>query len=194
MLTAEQAYRPDQAFIETYSGGKFYPSRPRFNVLDMAHALGMMCRYGGHCSDFYSVAEHSVLVSLMVDDLKWGDPMEALLHDGTEAYWCDIPAPFKQLLPDWRGVDTFLEAELRQQFKLNPVKSLGVKRADWYMLFIEAYWLLPDSGECFTDPENMRPAALELKDKYKPECFFPGQAKRVFLERFSTLYARRSML
>ena len=53
-------------WMQTYTGRQFWPIDPRANevhIEDIAHALSMMCRYNGHCRTFYSVAEHSVLVS-----------------------------------------------------------------------------------------------------------------------------------
>ena len=53
-------------FIQTYSGIEFYPLDPRIEevkLLDIAHALSNICRFTGHCNEFYSVAQHSVLVS-----------------------------------------------------------------------------------------------------------------------------------
>src|SRR4029077_4249720 len=57
---------PDQGWMQTYSGRKFYPLHPRaedVELADVAHGLAMTCRYGGHSRLFYSVAEHCVLVS-----------------------------------------------------------------------------------------------------------------------------------
>lgn len=83
------------AWMGTYSGGQFWPLDPRVeevHLADIAHPLAMTCRYGGHVRWFYSVAEHSVLVSLYVPPEY---AKEALLHDASEAYVGDLIRPLK---------------------------------------------------------------------------------------------------
>lgn len=51
-------------FICTYTGRKFYPLDPRPEdvcIEDIAHALALVNRFGGHTRVPYSVAQHSVL-------------------------------------------------------------------------------------------------------------------------------------
>lgn len=87
--------------IQTFNGGKFWPLDPQpedVRLEDVAHALAMKCRYGGHCRRFYSVAQHSVLMAdwlAQLPDVKWWEPLWALLHDAGEAYLADIPRPVK---------------------------------------------------------------------------------------------------
>lgn len=53
-------------WMQTYTGRRFYPLDPRPDEIDpedIAHALSLLCRYGGHVDRFYSVAEHCVLMS-----------------------------------------------------------------------------------------------------------------------------------
>ncbi len=88
-------------WIQTYSGRQFWPLEPRAEdvaVEDIAHALSLLCRYGGHSSRFYSVAEHCVLVSH-----KCG--LHGLLHDAAEAYLLDIPRPVKALMPEYKWAE-----------------------------------------------------------------------------------------
>ena len=91
------------------SGGEF------FNILnhqdsvvritDIAHALSKQDRASGHFNRRWSVAEHSMLVSLLVgtkcrEDSKDKEytriqMLAGLLHDASEAYLVDIPRPIK---------------------------------------------------------------------------------------------------
>ena len=74
------------SWLQTYTGKKFYPFDPReeeVDILDIAHALSQLCRFGGHTKEFYSVAEHCVLVSMCCpSEVK----LLGLLHDAAEAY------------------------------------------------------------------------------------------------------------
>jgi len=96
-------------WIQTYKGRKFFPLDPRpddIYIRDISHRLGLLYRFNGHSVVFYSVADHSVLVSRAVaeEHALWG-----LLHDASEAYISDLPRPIKKKMPD------FLEIEERIQ-------------------------------------------------------------------------------
>jgi hypothetical protein len=172
-------------FVETSSGAHFNLDEPDFRPEDIAHALSMNCRFNGHVRQFYSVAEHSLLVSALVYHMGGNQQqcLEALLHDATEAYLSDVPAPFKQFLPDWRAIDAKLDAKLREWAGLPSDKTGLVKDADWLALFIEAYHLLPDGGECFLDPGDFRPRAMRLIEEGRGNLYYmtPSTARSAFL-------------
>lgn len=163
-LAASRA--PASCFINTASGATFEPANPKFVVADIGHALGMIVRFNGHCSRFYSVAEHSVLVARIMEVEKLGDPFEGLMHDASEAYLSDVPSPFKQLLPDWQMIDKSVDSAMRKQFKLPATMTPGCKKADALALFIEAKVLVAGEGRNFRDPHNLRAEALKIGAKY----------------------------
>lgn len=83
------------------SGNRFDlldPEASEFDIFDIAHGLANVCRYAGQCRSFYSVAEHSILVSEIVPSFAF----EALMHDAAEAFIGDITRPLKALLPEYR--------------------------------------------------------------------------------------------
>jgi hypothetical protein len=102
-------------WIQTFSRGKVHPLAPaleELRMLDVAHALSNICRFGGHTRVFYSVAEHSVRVAAVLpSELRlWG-----LLHDAAEAFVGDLVRPLKHEWPvfvEWEAeiLDTILEA------------------------------------------------------------------------------------
>jgi len=53
-------------WIQMNNGKPFWPLDPRLSEItleDIARSLSMQCRWNGHCKEFYSVAQHCVLVS-----------------------------------------------------------------------------------------------------------------------------------
>ena len=94
-------YEAGSEWIITASGKRFYLRRPTpadIDAGDVAHALAHICRFNGHTREFYSVAQHSILVSrLLPDELK----LAGLLHDAAEAYCGDMVKPLKNCLKDF---------------------------------------------------------------------------------------------
>jgi hypothetical protein len=129
-------------WMQTFTGRQFWPIDPRaseVHIEDIAHALSMMCRYNGHCKVFYSVAEHSVLVSrALPDDLAmWG-----LLHDASEAYIADIVRPAKRFITGYHEAETRIMNAVCERFGLQPTMPSEVKRVDNAILADESAALL----------------------------------------------------
>lgn len=156
-----------EPYVFTSTGRRFYLNAPEFYIDDIAHALCNNVRFNGHIKFPYSIGQHSMLVTDIADLLAETEDkqlcLEALLHDSTEAYLSDIPAPFKQLLPDWRAIDAHLESAMRYQFGLPQERHPLVTKADWLALFMEAELLLPSGvADAFKDPHDLREEALDM--------------------------------
>lgn len=117
------------------------PQPEQIRLLDIAYGLAKECRFAGQCHGFYSVAQHSVLVSQIVPDEF---AFEALLHDASEAYCKDIPMPLKAMLPDYKAIERRVDAAIRAKFRLPERCSAEVKHADLILLATERRDLMPD--------------------------------------------------
>src|SRR3989344_3806442 len=124
-------------WMQTFTGRRFYPLDPRPEdvcVEDIAHALSLVCRFGGHVRFHYSVAQHSLYVSNHVDDHGAGgqDVLIALLHDAAEAYIGDVVWPLKQAteMLGYRVVEERVERAVFERFGLPLPLPAVVKHAD----------------------------------------------------------------
>ncbi len=105
-------------WMQTVNGRQFWPLSPNTSdvfIDDIAHALSLLCRFGGHCRTFYSVAEHSVRVSLAVPAK---DALAGLMHDAAEAYVVDMPRPIKRHLRDYRRIEDRVANVIAKRFGL----------------------------------------------------------------------------
>jgi hypothetical protein len=189
IVAAEVLLAKEDAYIETVAGRKFYFFRPDFDLGEIAHALGNICRFTGQSRKFYSVAEHSVLVSRIMEDLELGNPVEGLLHDAVEAYMADMSTPAKSVLKDYRALEGALDKAMRKQFNLPLEKTQGCIEADWMALFIEANVLLPTHGKDWRDPAVLRARALKLP--YVINGWTPQDATGRFMTRLGDVNRRR---
>lgn len=175
-----------EPYIETVSGKAFYflePTVEMIDIEDIAFALSHQCRFNGHCSRFYSVAEHSVYVaSLLPPELR----LAGLLHDAAEAYITDMPTPIKQFLPDYIAMEKRIAEVISKAFELDGdgCDSPEVKRADRQQLRTEAYHLLPSRGETW---DMWKDSDFHVEGGVVPLCAPPNEAYRVFMAAYKSL-------
>ncbi len=209
MVSEQRVPRTEDTFIRTYTGLKFWPLNPWADdviIEDIAHALSLVCRWTGHTYCFYSVAEHSIRVSKLAEQLFLAEykrrdiatlamarevALWGLLHDASEAYLCDVPSPLKhapgfgQL---YKGFERTLTAVIAERFDLIPHMPSVVKEADVVLLNTEARDLM-DVAEA--DVDEWRVAGARL-----PEAIFPmdpQHAEVEFMRRFEALNMARKV-
>lgn len=198
----------DSPVLNSSAGSIFEPLEPRswhFDLESIALALSNKCRFGGRC-EFYSVAQHSVLVSRRLDD-GWR-AMAGLFHDAAEAWLPDLPAPLKphfyvfrraeghanrgchELVPFGevearilRGVHAWINREGRRpEILLWPLSS-AIEEADLRMRATERRDLFgPDQPE-WADMKGIEPYAERIVP------VLPAEAKKMFLDRHAELRA-----
>lgn len=171
-----------EGWIVTYTGKQFSLQnidRGRIDIRDIAHALSMTCRFGGHVEKFYSVAQHSVLVSRHVPSEY---ALEALLHDGAEAYLVDMPSPIKAMLPGYAALEDKVQTEVYTRFNVFPdhFSHAEVKRVDKAILLDETKSVFALHN--FNHPMGSTKALGIDIDPLPPE-----EAKVLFLDRFAEL-------
>lgn len=155
------------------------PESCAIDIEEIAHALSHICRFTGHVRTFYSVAQHSVLVSRIVPPEH---ALAGLLHDAAEAFIGDVSAPLKQMLPDYRAIEARVEAAVLARFGLPPTLPECVKRADLIALATELRDLMPGRSSD-PPPGDVAPIALRIVP------LAPEDARRLFLRRFQNLCA-----
>lgn len=96
--------------MNTFTGKKFDPlnmTTEDVSLEDIAHALSLMCRGGGHLKHFYSVGQHSINCMKEAKARNYPERIQlaCLLHDASEAYIADIIRPVKVHLPDYYKIE-----------------------------------------------------------------------------------------
>jgi hypothetical protein len=168
-------------WIQTRSGRKIEPLnlKPEDVLIeDVAAHLSKICRFTGAVSDFYSVAQHSVLVSVYCEpeDALWG-----LLHDASEYVLQDVPRPLKHLVEFafYREAEYRAMSAICKAFGISEIQPASVGVADVRMLATEARDLM----------SPLHPEWRTLKTPYvrRIASWSPDQAEISFLRRFRAL-------
>lgn len=182
-------------WIQTFTGRRFYPFSPMAEdvaIEDIAHSLAMQCRFTGHTSVFYSVAEHSVHVATVAASLAGVSGsrlvmLAGLLHDASEAYLIDVARPVKRdpRMASYRDAERAITLRIRYAFGLPQEDLWQVEEADKILLGVEALDLMPEH-ECWDRwIERARPYLATVDLQYWP----PAEAKRQFLALFDAIRA-----
>ncbi len=148
------------------------------DILDIAEALSKQTRFNGHTTTFYSVAQHSVIVSKAIrneinvhmrnDKNAKKFQLYGLLHDAAEAYIGDIITPVKKfflqentaLLEDLenRILNKVFEKVGLEPLSNHPSAAVAVEGADKIALTTEMRDLLKDGANGWVSAG--RPEAL----------------------------------
>lgn len=193
---------PTNFEVETFSGLFVDTQRPKPHTIrlgDIAHALANTCRFGGHCRDFYSVAQHAVFVSKRVERKGHGrkTQLAALHHDDAEAFLGDIPRPLKPLLgPRYRKLTDRMDAAIMEALDLPDQDRYHsvVKSADNFALYVEARFLLKSQGKGWSYGQQGSqdwgiediPSRIVVPD-YWSGSLSPDEAEQLYLERHNEL-------
>ncbi len=172
-----------EPYIETFTGRHFYfldPTDDMIDIEDIAHALSMQCRFTGHTSDFYSVAEHCVHVSYLAKD-----QLQGLLHDASEAYLTDVASPVKPYLQNYKAMEETIMSAVATKFGFDWPMSTDTHDADRTQLKAEARALLKSKGQDWV--ANFPTRRVRGRT---PRCYRPQDARRYFLERYYELQAQ----
>lgn len=187
------------SWLATSRGGMWSieaPEEAQVYLEDIAAGLSRTCRYAGQISEdvtFYSVAEHSVIMTFHAYHSglirSRSEALCYLLHDGSEAYFGDMPTPLKALIPQFRVYEDRAQSVIFSAFGLGPelvarmkpeLKRIDTRvRIDEREVMIcepalsagrEALWRQDPSLK----PLGITPALLE-----------PNLARQVYLEAFA---------
>lgn len=166
-------------WIQTFTGRAFDLLKPTPEMVcieDIAHHLALINRFTGATREPYSVAQHSVLCSLIVPPEL---ALTALLHDAAEAYVADVSRPLKEAMryyeaePAYDWINERVEIAVGARFGLDLVKlAPEVKHADLVMLATERVhfhssspreWDFGVEPHAFT-PEEIRPWPWQIAE------------------------------
>lgn len=164
-------------FFITHSGVKVYPddlSRLKVNLDDIAHHLTNIRRFGGalEFDQYYSVAQHSIIMALYARDVMNKDIARAcLLHDASEAYIGDIVSPLKGELRQYQLLENELCDNIYNKYGIKTDKETTetVKMIDKQILLDEVNQFMPHHYAQFTDIySDVTPLGVDIDGSLSP--------------------------
>lgn len=177
-------------WMQTFTGERFWPLDPRpdeVHIEDIAHALALTNRFGGHTPEPYSVGQHSIFVAgHCPEDLK----LCGLMHDATEAYIGDMVAPVKRHMPEFKAMEARLWSAIAKRFDLPDPIPPAVMEIDLRTLIDEARALMPERIDQWDEKLGVQPLGIKIDLHLGIEW---QMVERTFLRRFEILDRRRNM-
>jgi len=155
------------------------PNPDHISIDVVAAGLAKVCRYSGQLAgdDFYSVAEHSTLLSRLVEPAH---ALAALLHDASEGLGLgDVVGPLKALLPEYVAIERRMMNAVADAFGLE--RGFHERRAV----------VLADQRLLATEQAHLRKLPAFARHEPFPRVEFrralPAEARRMFLARYEEL-------
>lgn len=163
------------------------PDPTTIEIKSIAAALSKICRFGGHCPKFYSVAEHCIHATLLaVADGVTGDALVAVfLHDAAEAYIGDMVKPLKVTMPQYAEAERRVEAAIQEAFAIDfDCFEATIKRYDRAMLKVEKLGMWPGDTEKWAGFSDIETRQVNL------QYWSPTEAEMQFLAMARSLQVK----
>lgn len=175
--------------ITTVTGKRFDPLHPdakQIDLLDISHALSLLCRGGGHVSQFHTVAQHCLECAeeAKARNCSARIQLACLLHDASEAYMGDLITPLKNQSPGYQKAENHLLDLIWTKYLGTPLSSEEesiVFEIDKDFLSYEFHKLMPhDIGDRYQN--------VLTRPQLKPED--PASVKEAYLKKAHDLMAQ----
>jgi len=165
------------------------PAPDQFTIFDIASGLARECRFNGQTSKPYSVAQHSVLASLIVPKEH---ALAALVHDGSEAMMRDISSPLKAMLRDYRVLERRIQQAIHEHVglpaELDAEVEAIIKQADLKVFATERAQLMPTDGYEWPVTPALEPLGFKIHCMDEKEAFY------YFVDRYVSIIEDRPFI
>jgi 5'-deoxynucleotidase YfbR-like HD superfamily hydrolase len=155
------------------------PKPETIDIFSIASALSKICRFGGHCPRFYSVAEHCVHAARLCASKGYATEAvgNVLMHDSAEAYIGDMVKPLKIAMDEYMHFEKKIEKAVQRRFGLKfDLYQNVIKRFDRIMLKVEKVNMWPQDKELWAGFAHTEDVELDLN------FWTPDEAKDQFLQ------------
>jgi uncharacterized protein len=172
-------------WFASYSGQQIYPLHPVLTwicIEDIAHALGNLCAHQGHTGWFFSVAQHSVILSEICPAPM---ALAALLRQGALAYLAELPVPRDgpSWPQQWLKLRKSWDEAIAAEFEIadpwpKDLAELDISLSHWELR--QLFVTLPTGT-----PNHIVYPSVSALGTIKP--LLPEDAEQLFLARFHQL-------
>lgn len=154
------------------------PQPDQFTLEDIAGALSKICRFGGQCDYFYSVAEHSYLCVCVAerDGLPLDTQQAVLLHDAAESFIGDMVKPLKIMMPGYAEVEARVEAAIAEKFCIDFEREReSIRKIDHEMLIAERRAMFSPDKVTWAGEDEVRRLQVDF------QTWVPNHAEVAFM-------------
>lgn len=156
------------------------PQVDQFDIVDIAAGLSKICRFGGQCQRFYSVAEHLVWAHYVAfqDGRDLATRRAIFMHDAAEGLGLvDVPKPLKDMLPEYRVIEARMMAAVATKYDIDfDTTKAVVDEIDHALLIAERRQLFSPDKVIWTGQNQVRRLQIPFR------CWKPIEAEAEFLE------------
>lgn len=136
------------------------PDENQIDPRDIAHALSQICRHGGHTRKFYSIAQHSCIVSDLVPEEH---KLTALLRHATTAYFGEVVWPLSHVMPGYERIQDQIWLSICKRFWLDSVLPDCICHIEQIVTATEYRDLLPPRPDAFDDLKSVEPLKRTIR-------------------------------